>query len=102
MSVLKAFAENDVDVFAIATPEAGIDSHHDAVVRVETKAESVIMFEVLQVEIGAALCDLAGVVEQRAIEPRPDLVSVFALQQQRVRPAKAVLAEAAQGVVAAE
>src|SRR4029453_17263997 len=46
--------------------------------------------------------DLAGVVEQRPVEARPDLKAIFALEKQAVRPAKTVLVETAQGVLAAQ
>ncbi len=60
------------------------------------------MFEILEVEVGAPQRHLAGVVEQRGVEPRPDLEAVLALEQNRVRPSEAIGAEAPQRVVAAE
>ena len=60
------------------------------------------MLEILEVEVGAPHRDLAGVEEQRGVEPRPDLEAVFALEQNRVRPSEAIGAETPQRVVAAE
>src|SRR4051812_46112753 len=89
-------------MLAIATPEAGVDAKDDRVVGVETKAKAVVSFEILEIQIRSGVGDLAGVVEERAVEAAPDLVAVFALREDRVRSAEAIFAEAAQRVVAAE
>src|SRR5215213_10733105 len=99
---LKDAAEDDIQMLAITAPEAGVDAKHDRGVRVEAEPETVVRFEVLEIEIGAAVGDLAGVVEERAVEAAPDLPAILGLSEDRVRAAEPVLAEAAQRVVAAE
>ena len=85
---LEDAAERDVQMFAITASKSGVDAHDDAVVRVETEAKPVVVLEVLQVEIRPLERDLAGVVEERAVEARPDLLPVFRLQQQACGPRK--------------
>ena len=48
---LKDIAEHDVEVFAVAAAEPGVDPENRAVVGVESKAEAVGIFEVLEVEV---------------------------------------------------
>src|SRR5262245_35436986 len=100
--ILKDPPKDDVEVLAITTPEAGVDAKDDGVVRVETEPEAVVGFEVVEIQIGPGVGDFAGVVEEGAVEAAPDLVAVFALREDRVWSAEAVLAKAAKRVVAAE
>ena len=99
---LEDIAEHNIEMLAVAAAESGVDPENRAVVGVESKAEAVCIFEVLEVEIRATQCDLAGVVEQRRVQARPDFKAVLGLRQNRVRSAKPVVAEPAQRIVPAE
>src|SRR5918995_2991869 len=89
-------------MLAISAPEARVDADDDAFTCVEAEPESVVLLQVVDPEILATERHLAGVVEEGHVEARPDLEAVFALEQDRVRSAEAVFAEAAHRVVAAE
>src|SRR4030095_7340627 len=95
-------AEDDINMLAIAAPEAGVDAKDDRFVGVEAESETVVLLEILEAQIGPAVGHLAGVVEERAVEAAPDFPAVLRLREHRVRSAEAVLAEAAQRVVAAQ
>src|SRR5262245_2365108 len=89
-------------MFAITAPEAGVHAKDDCIVSVETEPEAVVGFEVAEIQTGSRADHFTGVVEERPVEAAPDLVAVFALRENRVRSAEAVLAKAAERVVAAE
>src|SRR5262245_20495981 len=99
---LEHAAKDDIQMLPILTPKAGIHPKDDALVGVEAESEAVVLFEVVEIQVGAAVRDLAGVVEQRGVEPAPDLPAILRLPENRVRSAKPVLAKSAQRVVAAE
>src|SRR6187551_2781865 len=99
---LKDIPEHYVEVLAVGAAEPGVDPQNRAVVGVESEAEAVVVLEVLEVEVGASQGDLAGIVEQRRVEARPDFKPVLGLRENRVRSPKAVVPEAAQRVVSTE
>ena len=53
-AILENAAKDDVEVFAIRTPKAGIHAKHDALVGVEAEAEAVVAFQILEIQVGPA------------------------------------------------
>src|SRR5262245_30268010 len=86
----------------ITTPEAGIDAKDDCLVGVEPKPESVILFEIPEIEVGPPHRDFSRVVEQRALEAAPYFPAIFALRENRLRSAESILPKPPQRIVAAQ
>src|SRR5262245_44586848 len=86
----------------ITTPEAGIDAKDDCLVGVEPKPESVILFEIPEIEVGPPHRDFSRVVEQRALEAAPYFPAIFALRENRLRSAESIFPKPPQRVVAAQ
>src|SRR5262245_8144935 len=99
---LKDSAEDNVEVLAIAAPEAGVDAKDDRLISVEPKSESVVVFEVPEIEIRPLVGDFARVIEQRAVEPAPYFPAILPLRQDRVWSAESILPESSQRVVPSE
>src|SRR4030095_6135415 len=95
-------AKNDVQMLAILTPEAGIHAKHDTLVGVEAEPEAVVAFQILEIQIGAAVADFPRIVEERAVEAAPDLPAILHLSQNRVRSPESVLSKSAQRIVPTE
>src|SRR5262245_2396472 len=89
-------------MFAVLAAEPGVDTQDRAVVCVEPETKAVSVFKILEVEIAAMQRHLACVVEKRRIEARPDFKPVLGIRENGMRPAKPVVAKAAQRVVSTQ
>src|SRR5688500_12927239 len=102
VNALKDIVEPEDEVRPAAAAERRLDTEEHAVGAPKAEAEAVVGLEIAEVQILDARRDLAGVVEDRAVNGREDLPAVFGLQQQRVLIAEAETVKAAEIVRSTE
>src|SRR5687768_13280387 len=102
VNALKDIVEPEDEVRSAAAAERRLDTEEHAVGAPKAEAEAVVGLEIAEIQILDARRDLAGVVEDRAVNGREDLPAVFGLQQQRVLIAEAETVKAAEIVRSTE